>query len=187
MIKVASFGILISVKSSCFYFYFFKRLSRSHVLQHWICFWLSCPRLMTKDASLIGWSNWLSFFLIDFFFSISSFNIVFDWELDFMIYFGLIFMRLFWPHNLGIMFNGLSHIILTWLIFCVIFLIKIFINFIVNIGSDKIDWELSFVICFYMLIIGLSQSHVQSCRFGKLIQVILGLFLFYFYEVISVL
>jgi hypothetical protein len=124
MIKVASFDILTSVKSSCFYFYFFKRLSRSHVLQHWICFLLSCPHLMTKDASLV---DWLSFFLIDFFFSISSFNIVFDWELGFIIYFGLTFMRLSWPHDLGIMLNGLTHIDLAH--FLCYFLINFFYKF----------------------------------------------------------
>jgi hypothetical protein len=49
------------------------------------------------------------FFLIDFF-KIPSFNIVFEWELGFMIYFGLIFMRLSRLHDPRIVFNELTHI-----------------------------------------------------------------------------
>jgi hypothetical protein len=45
------------------------------------------------------------FFFIDFFFLISSFNIVFDWELYFMIYSDLFFVRLSQSHDLEIVLN----------------------------------------------------------------------------------
>ena len=47
--------------------------------------------------------NWL-------FFLILSFNIVFDWKLSFIIYFGLIFIGLFQPNDSGIVLNGLTYI-----------------------------------------------------------------------------
>ena len=64
----------------------------------------------------------------------SSFNIVFHWELRFMICFNLLFIRLSWSHNLKIVLNGLTHIDLTYF----------------------------YVICFDLLSIELSQSYDQS-------------------------
>jgi hypothetical protein len=56
----------------------------------------------------------LLFFFIDFFFSFLSFNIVFDWELDFTIYFDLIFMRLSRSYDPKIVLNELTHIDLAY-------------------------------------------------------------------------
>jgi hypothetical protein len=65
-----------------------------------------------------------------FFLLILSFNIVFDWELGFMTYYALLFIRLFQSHDLKMMLNRLTRVDLTY--FCIIFLIKFFKNFIVQ-------------------------------------------------------
>ena len=61
-----------------------------------------CDRLTQLTQFFL---NWLSFFLL-----ILSFNIVFDWELSFMICFNLLFIMLFQPHDPGIVFNGLIRV-----------------------------------------------------------------------------
>jgi len=102
MIKFAGFDILTPVKSDCFLFYFIsKRLSQSHDSRHeslntrFAFYWvvpILWPESRVWQVNPIDSVSFI--FLVDFFFSILSFNIVFDWELEFMIYFGLIFIRL---------------------------------------------------------------------------------------------
>ena len=65
-----------------------------------------------------------------FFLLILSFNIVFDWELGFMTYYALLFIRLFQSHDLKMMLNRLTRVDLTY--FCIIFLIRFFTNFVVQ-------------------------------------------------------
>jgi hypothetical protein len=82
-----------------------------------------------------------------------------------MIYFDLLFIRLSQPHDLGIVFNILTQVDLTY--FYVIFLIKIFNNFIVQYCAKMVDWKLSFKIYFDLLSIRLYESYDQSYRFEK--------------------
>jgi hypothetical protein len=134
MIEVADFSILIMVKSSCFFFLrgylglitqvmgpstfdlFFIRLSTSHDL--------SCE--FSKLTQLTCFFS----FLKKYFSSISSFNIVFDWELGFIIYLCLFFIRLSQLHDPIIVLNRLTQVDLTHFL-CYFFLIKFLTNFII--------------------------------------------------------
>jgi len=53
---------------------------------------------------------------------------MFDYELDFMIYFGFFFIKLSRPHGMRIMLNKLTQVNLTH------FSIKFFTNFIVQLS-----------------------------------------------------
>ena len=122
-IKVVNFDILTFVKSSCFFIFFIRGYQG---LPTWVTspltleffYWVvsvSWPRSRVWQVNPI-----------DFFFSISSFNIVFDWKLSFMIYFGLLFNTLSWLHWSRIVFNVLTRVDMTH------FFIKSFINFIIQ-------------------------------------------------------
>jgi hypothetical protein len=119
MIRVASFGILTPVKLGHLFYFIFLRgyLGLMSFNIRFVFYWvvpISWPGLRIWQVNLVD--------LIDFFPSIY-------WELGLMIYFGLIFMRLFWPHDPKIVLNRLTHIDLAY--FYAIFLIKFFINSIV--------------------------------------------------------
>ena len=115
-----------------FFYFLSKRLSRYHDSGHgsvnigfafYCAVPVSCPKSRVWRANLVD-----SVFLIDFFL-ISSFNIVFDEKLSFMICFILFFVRLSWSYNSRIMLNELINADLAH--FYVIFLIKSFSNFII--------------------------------------------------------
>ena len=100
----------------------------------------------------------------------SLFNIVFDWELSFIICFCLFFIRLSLPRGPRIMLNELICVDLAY--FLSNFLIKIFTNFIIQHWI----WQCCFIIEFYnfffnLLYIRLYQSHDQSHKFDSLTQV----------------
>jgi len=182
MIKIIYFSILTTVKSG----YFFLRgylgimtwvMSPSTLnFLYWV-FSVSWPE------SRVWWANPidLNFIFNWFFFIIPSFNIVFYLELDFMIFLFSFFIMLFRPHNPGIVFNRLIRIDLVY--FLSFFFIKTFANFISQRWVWHSDWKLSFIICFNLLSMRLSQSHGQNHEFGRLTQVkssfLLLLFSFY--------
>ena len=102
------------VKSSHFFYFFLKRLSQSHDLSHWsfnneFYFYWDVPvswagsRVWRVNPIDSVFYNWL-------FPPNSSFNIVFDWELGFMICFGLFFIRLFRSHDPMIVLNRLTRV-----------------------------------------------------------------------------
>jgi hypothetical protein len=64
---------------------------------------------------------------------------VFYWELGFMNFFCLLFIKLPRSHDSRIVFNGLILIDLTHFLYC--FLIKIFINFIIQYCIFEISSE----------------------------------------------
>jgi hypothetical protein len=80
---------------------------------------------LSYDPSRVfgGLTQLTQFFLIDFFFIISSFTIIFDWKLSFMICFGLFFIKLSQPYDQRIMLNELIQVDLIY--FCVNFQLKI--------------------------------------------------------------
>jgi hypothetical protein len=115
-IRVASFGVSTLVKSGCFFNLFLRDYLVLMSFNIRSFFLSGYPRLMT---GLQVWQvnrvdSVLLFFFIDFFFSFLSFNIVFDWELDFTIYFDLIFMRLSRSYDPKIVLNELTHIDLAY-------------------------------------------------------------------------
>jgi len=117
-IKVTGFGILTLVKSSRFLI-FFLRVYISLMI------WVTCPwtldllfiRLsssydpghgfgrLTQLTHSLSLSLSLSL-LIDFFFQFHQFILCVDWELGFVICFGLFFIRLSWSHDSGIVLKG---------------------------------------------------------------------------------
>jgi hypothetical protein len=89
--------------------------------------------------------NWLLFL-------ISLINIVFDLGLDFIIYFGLFFIRLSWPHDPRIMFNSLTQFDFANFLSFFLFQFLQFSSF--NNGFDMVNWELSFIIYFSLFFYG---------------------------------
>ena len=101
---------------------------------------------------------------------------MFDWELYFMIYFGLLFIRLSWFYDIRIILSGLTQVDLTLLSCHLIFFFLQMSLF--KIGSNMVDWKFSFMIFFYLLSAGLSQSHDQNHGFDRLTWVKSSLFIF---------
>jgi len=128
MISVMVFDILTQNKSYCFFNFFLKSYFS-------LMTWVISPSTLNFDFYLIFSVLWLRSWVwqvnpIDsfFFLLISSFNIVYDWELGFTTYFGLFFIRLSRPYDSKIIFDGLTRADLTY--FLCHFLIRSFTNFI---------------------------------------------------------
>lgn len=103
-------------------------------------------------------------FLIDIFF-IPILQYWAGWGLKFVICFNLLFIELSRSYDLSCKFDILTRVFLGP------FLIDFFSNFILQY---QVDWELSFIIYFDLLSIGLSQSHNQGHEFDTLTQVFKG-------------
>jgi len=92
----------------------------------------------------LGQLTWGFFYFIFFNFIIQYWV---DWELSFIVYFGLCSMRLSWFYDLDHGFGWLTRVF-----FCVFFLI----DFFYFILQYWVDCKLSFVICFDLLFMWLS-------------------------------
>jgi hypothetical protein len=87
-------------------------------------------------------------------------------------------MRLFWTHDQDREFNGFTRVFPT-------FLIEFFsLDFILQ---HRVDWELDFVICFYLHFMRLSLSHDSGHWFSELTRVDSSCFLCHFLFVFLIL
>ena len=123
-----------------------------------------------NPSRMFGVLTWF-FFLFNF-----IFQYFIDWDLDFIICFGLFFIRLFWSYDPSRGFSKLTRIGLVFLV-----LFNFFFNFILQLW---VDWELFFIIYYDLLFMKLSQD--RDCRFYMLTHVKLGCLGFASYKVILV-
>jgi hypothetical protein len=133
MIKVVCFGILTTFKLGCFFSFLSKKLSRSHDPGHrsfnigFSFYWVVLVSWLGLQVWLVNPTDLVFFHWLFFQFHHLIINIVFAWVI---IYFSLLFIILSRPHEPWIMINGLTRVHLTY--FLCYFLIKIFINFIIQ-------------------------------------------------------
>jgi hypothetical protein len=124
----------------------FMRLTYNHVLNR------EFNKLTQLTRFFFSFPSWL-FFLLNF-----IIQHWIDWELSFMICFGLLSMRLSISHDSGHGFGGLTMVISSR------FLYLFFFNFIF---LNQVDWELIFIIYFNLFFMGLSWSHDPRSKFGR--------------------